>query len=277
MESERPRPFADDWKYKNPSQLSFAQKKIIQRGILNPSSKEHDYPKNKGKVPVFLEWEQHIYMLPYLLIPIAARGLYMYFTGLPANPIVTYILTVFFNANFIRGYFKRLKSYTLKVGFLDGEVGRDAIPEAMTGKLFKEIVTALFGRPLVVFLLSYDPYAFPKLDWWLPLQLGIFTVIADFIYYWMHRATHEVPVLWKLHQRHHTTKHPSSYLLGFADQPQEIFDVFATPLLTYAIYPISFDAFYLWSMYFIAGEIVAHTGLRAYYPGPLVSVSVPMD
>ncbi|WFC97205.1 hypothetical protein MBRA1_003871 [Malassezia brasiliensis] len=109
------------------------------------------------------------------------------------------------------------------------------------------------------------------LDWWLPLQIGFFTLIADFVYYWVHRATHEVDELWNYHRRHHTTKHPTSYLLAFADEPQEIFDAFGTPILAYMAYPIHFDALYIWAMYFLTIEIMGHAGIRLYYPGVLTS------
>lgn len=269
---ERPRPYADDWKHKDPSELTYAQKKLIERSVLNPNPDEFAYPHPKGKVPVFLEWDQHIRIFPFVIIPIATRWAFMRLTGWSAHPVIVYMLTVVFNAMFVRRYFGRMRSYTQTYGHLDGEVGRDAIPESMTGKLYKEMLTGLLGRPLMLILLAYDRNALPHLDWWLPLQVGVFTIIADFIYYWVHRATHEVPSLWKYHKRHHTTKHPTAYLLGFADEPQEVFDAFGTPVLTYLTYPIGFDALYIWAMYFLTIEIMGHAGIRAYYPGVLVCI-----
>ena len=267
---ERPRPFADDWKHKNPSELTYAQKVLKKRNVLNPNSQEFDYPKPKGKVPVFYDWDQHLRIFPIVVIPVVARWAYMHFTGWSAHPAVVYMLTVVFNSFFVRSFFKRLREYSMTYGFLDGEVDRDAIPEGMTGKLYKEMLVGLLGRPLMVFCLAYDRHAIPSLSWWLPIQLGVFTIIADFVYYWAHRATHEIPSIWKYHKRHHTTKHPSAYLLGFADEPQEIFDAFGTPIIAYMMYPINFDALYIWSMYFVSIEIMGHAGLRMYYPAVLV-------
>lgn len=271
---ERPRPYADNWKFKSPSELTYSQKTIIRRNVLYPNAHEFSFPKPKGKVPVFLEKDQHLQLFPLIILPILVRWAYMYLTGWSAHPVVVYMLTVLFNMNFTAHFFGRMRKYAETYGFLDGEVERDAIPESMVGKLHKEMLTGMLGRPLMIFSLAYDRNAGPQLNWWLPLQLGIFTIIADFVYYWVHRVAHEVPSLWKYHQRHHTTKHPTAYFLGFADEPQELFDAFGTPIITYLLYPISFDALYIWAMYFLTIEIMGHAGIRAYYPATLVCLEL---
>jgi sterol desaturase/sphingolipid hydroxylase (fatty acid hydroxylase superfamily) len=43
------------------------------------------------------------------------------------------------------------------------------------------------------------------LPFWAALPLII--LVADFAQYWTHRAYHEVPLLWRLHAVHHSTKH----------------------------------------------------------------------
>ncbi|KOS13577.1 sterol desaturase [Malassezia pachydermatis] len=91
----------------------------------------------------------------------------------------------------------------------------------------------------------------------------------DFIYYWVHRATHEVEWLWKFHQKHHTTKHPCPFLLAYADEIQEVFDLIGTPSLTYALYPVPFDVLYIWSLFLVAIEAMGHSGVRLYFPGLL--------
>ncbi|WFD00022.1 hypothetical protein MYAM1_002768 [Malassezia yamatoensis] len=272
MYNNRPRPRADDWKYQDRSKMTRAQKVIVDRKILNRSAAEYEYPKFHGKVPVNLEWSQHKTLFPLAMIPIVARWLFMRLTGWTVHPVILYMLTVVFNSHFTRQHFYRLRRYVETHGFLDGEVERDAIPESMTGKIYNEMLNGLLGRPLMVIFLSYDRTKLPTLSWWLPLQLAVFTIIADFVYYWAHRATHEIPWLWKFHRLHHTTKHPSSYLLAFADEPQEFFDALGTPILTYMAYPIGFDAFYIWTLYFNSIEIMGHSGVRAYYPGVLTSI-----
>lgn len=41
-------------------------------------------------------------------------------------------------------------------------------------------------------------------EWSLVLQLGLMLVIAEFGRYWIHRAAHTVPWLWRLHAVHHS-------------------------------------------------------------------------
>lgn len=41
---------------------------------------------------------------------------------------------------------------------------------------------------------------------WL-LQLIIGVVAIDFLYYWLHRASHAVPLLWRIHRVHHSDPH----------------------------------------------------------------------
>ncbi len=41
-------------------------------------------------------------------------------------------------------------------------------------------------------------------DWPLAIQLVLMVLIADFARYWLHRACHGVPLLWRLHAVHHS-------------------------------------------------------------------------
>ncbi|WFD24229.1 hypothetical protein MEQU1_002926 [Malassezia equina] len=130
-------------------------------------------------------------------------------------------------------------------GYLDASSERDTVPESATTKLFFEILTGSVIRPLLVFLLSYDRDVPPQFSLWTPLQLGVFTIIADFLYYWVHRSTHETEWLWSFHKKHHTTKHPNPFLLAYADEIQEVFDALASPIFAYVVYPLPFDTLYL--------------------------------
>lgn len=40
----------------------------------------------------------------------------------------------------------------------------------------------------------------------LPLQLAMFFVVHDLYIYWFHRWQHASPILWRLHEAHHSTK-----------------------------------------------------------------------
>jgi len=45
------------------------------------------------------------------------------------------------------------------------------------------------------------------LDEWWPLQMLAGIVAIDFLYYWWHRASHAVPLLWRIHKVHHSDPH----------------------------------------------------------------------
>ena len=60
-------------------------------------------------------------------------------------------------------------------------------------------------------------------------------------------------------------------MLAFADEPQELFDLVGSPVLAYLLYPLSFDALLIWSLYFASVELMGHSGLRIYYPTSLTS------
>ena len=42
---------------------------------------------------------------------------------------------------------------------------------------------------------------------WLPVQVLLIMFFADLVQYWVHRAYHEIPWLWKLHAVHHSSEH----------------------------------------------------------------------
>ena len=42
---------------------------------------------------------------------------------------------------------------------------------------------------------------------WMPFQVLLLMVCADFVQYWLHRAYHEVPWLWGLHAVHHSAEY----------------------------------------------------------------------
>ena len=43
-------------------------------------------------------------------------------------------------------------------------------------------------------------------DWPLAIQILLMILIVDFLRYWLHRACHQFPVLWRLHEVHHSPR-----------------------------------------------------------------------
>jgi sterol desaturase/sphingolipid hydroxylase (fatty acid hydroxylase superfamily) len=74
----------------------------------------------------------------------------------------------------------------------------------------------------------------------LPFVVALFAIVlvADLVQYWTHRAYHEVPVLWRLHAVHHSTKH-MDWLAG---SRQHIVELLITRTLVLApIYVFGFS------------------------------------
>jgi sterol desaturase/sphingolipid hydroxylase (fatty acid hydroxylase superfamily) len=74
------------------------------------------------------------------------------------------------------------------------------------------------------------------LNFWVALFAII--LVADLVQYWTHRAYHEVPLLWRLHAVHHSTKHMD----WMAGSRQHILELIITRTLVLApIYVLGFS------------------------------------
>lgn len=268
---ERPKPYADEWRHDPRQKLSFAQRYLVDFDLLAPSLKDTSFPENTGKVPVLREWQQHLRIFPYGAVLVFGRWAYMKWSGKTVHPAVWYAIVVVHTALFVSGFFRTMNALVRKFGYFDAKVKRDGLPKDSVLRVFGETIRGIFFRPLVLMVLSYDRYETPHLSWWFPVQLCLFTIVADFVYYWAHRLTHECTTAWVLHKRHHTTKHPTITFLAFADEPQEWFDAIGTMTLAYMLYPLNHDTYLMWSLYLIAMEASGHSGLRAYVPGVMAS------
>ncbi|XP_076351490.1 alkylglycerol monooxygenase-like [Tachypleus tridentatus] len=63
------------------------------------------------------------------------------------------------------------------------------------------------GVPLAAYIWVYDNWRVTNLPWnsvwtWLICFIGV-----DFGYYWLHRASHEINILWAAHQVHHSSEY----------------------------------------------------------------------
>lgn len=146
-----------------------------------------------------------------LVLPVG-RWHSMEYTGNIIPPAVMFVLFIGVMVAMFFAQGSHLNWLSEKVGFLDGDSERDTIPKDVAPSLGRELLFGLVGRSSILIFLCYDECAPLQLSWWLPIQLGTLSIIADFVYYWVHRASHEVGSLWYLHKRHHTTKHPNFLL-----------------------------------------------------------------
>lgn len=92
---------------------------------------------------------------------------------------------------------------------------------------------------------------------------------SDYFFYVYHRATHEVDALWFVHQKHHTTKHPTAILAILAGDYQEVLELFICPWAASAVVPMSFSELYITLCYTIYVEMMGVSASRS--PMPLTS------
>lgn len=95
------------------------------------------------------------------------------------------------------------------------------------------LISALFLVGLVEAMEAYGHGLWPV---HLPgvVQVFLFILIKDFFRYWLHRALHEVPFLWRFHAAHHSVKR-LYWLNGIRSHPVEVVGQAVLFALPYAL------------------------------------------
>lgn len=91
-----------------------------------------------------------------------------------------------------------------------------------------------------------------ELPFWIKLFLGV--VLYDFTTYWIHRASHKIPLLWRLHRVHHSDTtmdssttfrfHPLELILIYQTGNILTAGIFGTDLTSMAVYYIIIYIFF---------------------------------
>ncbi|RPH64536.1 MAG: sterol desaturase family protein, partial [Burkholderiales bacterium] len=109
-----------------------------------------------------------------------------------------------------------------------------------------------------------------SLPWWTELPLLI--LVADFVQYWVHRAWHRVPALWRIHAVHHSI----GALDWLAGSRMHLLDMLATRVLVLgAIFVLGFSRWAIDVYVVIVGfhAVLNHANVRLPW-GPLRHVLV---
>ncbi|WP_370543427.1 sterol desaturase family protein [Herbaspirillum sp. Sphag1AN] len=110
--------------------------------------------------------------------------------------------------------------------------------------------------------------------WFVP-QLLLCVFVADFVEYWVHRAYHEVPYLWKFHAVHHS----SEVMDWIAGSRLHMFEIIATRVLILgALYVVGFSKPVLDAYIIVVGfqAVFNHANVHINW-GPLRKVFVTPD
>lgn len=93
------------------------------------------------------------------------------------------------------------------------------------------------------------------------LQVVILLLVADFVQYWVHRAFHQVPLLWRFHSIHHSARS----LDWIAGSRLHLVDSITTRALTYVpIYVLGFaeSALYAYVVIVVIQATFVHANVR---------------
>ncbi|WFD05463.1 hypothetical protein MVES1_000793, partial [Malassezia vespertilionis] len=252
---------ADGWK--KDARLPIFHRMMSMFGVLPPRADEVHKAAPGEKIPVFSELNQLVHLAPPVFLPFVARHLYYHYVSHDmGSPWVVWFLMFTYTMLFGMSSVLYMNRLVRRYGYLDGDVGRDTLPYNLIPKVIFEMVSASMLRPALVVLACYDPTEVPTLTIWLPVQLFLLTLTEDFYYYWGHRLCHEAESAWKIHRLHHTTKHPTTMLLAYADEIQEVFDIVGAPTLSWLTCPFGFDVTIVWMLVHLHLQLGGHSGLR---------------
>ena len=81
-------------------------------------------------------------------------------------------------------------------------IGYALIQSAVLTVVIRGLVALLTALPGAAQLTAYRLVG----DWPVAAQLAVFIVTHDFYIYWFHRAQHRIPLLWRLHEAHHSAR-----------------------------------------------------------------------
>ena len=259
------------WRQQDPGSWSFAQKFLTRLDAFS-SFEDREIPVHAkdDKVPYLADWKSHLWILVHAFAILGIHQGYVYFTGRNLNRIAAFFLYSYgykFNAIRLVRLLRRLGHVH---GFFDGDKhGRDGVPDNGVGKTLVSLLSTTTFRPMMTVMLAYKPSETPTSMnlLWLVAEVGAYSVILDFYFYWYHRAMHDIDSLWKYHRTHHLTKHPISLLSAFADHEQEFFDIIVCPLATWTTmklmgFPMGFYEWWVCYEYVIFAEAFGHSGLR---------------
>ena len=228
------------------------------------------------KVPYLLQWSMNLWVLFYGAIPLLIHQGYAEFTGKNLGPFAAFTLYFLAFNLFVIYEVHILRRMGHTYGFLDGDKHeRDGIPDVGVAKVVQSLYKTTGSRLIASVYLTYNMSDLPmSMNWkWLPLEIGLYSVVLDFWFYWYHRLMHDVSFLWKFHRTHHLTKHPNPLLAAYADHEQEFFDMVGVPLMTYFSLkliglPFGFYEWWICHQYVAFTEVLGHSGLRAHLTAP---------
>jgi len=239
-----------------------------------------DYNKNAPKhaktdrMPHLGQFYQNRWIFVHAVWPIILHKIYVAYTGTNLSILGAFgLYAIAFKLNGV-AVIRQMRSLSQKHGFLDGDKhDRDGVPDHSVIKVLTSLIFTLTLRPFMALMFAWDADAPIGPSWWLPLEIGLYSVVLDFWFYWYHRLMHANDGLWKFHRTHHLTKHPNPLLTLYADGEQEFFDIVGIPLLTWVSLkamglPMGYYDWWMCYQWVVWSELWGHSGIRVHMTTP---------
>ncbi|KAK4049226.1 hypothetical protein OIO90_005515 [Microbotryomycetes sp. JL221] len=257
------------------SQMNLAERICLIALAPDESHYLVDATVDRGPVPRHPLWKQHWFIWPRAMAPLIIHHLSYRLLPDKRWPIhVAYPFYLLCYILFAASCLHHLNHYSRVHGTLaEKNIGRDRVPDRSVRQIAIGISSYMVIRTGMNFYLGYNENMVPLTDisWTFPARLLMWQIVLDYLFYCYHRSSHEIDALWSIHQKHHTTKHPTAVLAILADEPQELLEIFILPFLTSLLVPMSFSEMWLTMEVTIYVEMMGHSGIRAYWPHPTLN------
>eukprot|EP01117_Protostelium_nocturnum_P010033 TRINITY_DN3577_c0_g2_i1.p1 TRINITY_DN3577_c0_g2~~TRINITY_DN3577_c0_g2_i1.p1 ORF type:complete len:355 (+),score=114.78 TRINITY_DN3577_c0_g2_i1:119-1183(+) len=266
------------WHLKPYEQQSFLER-LGMRDVL-PSQYYESGKKIEGQVPHHPLWRNPIWIflhaVPALLIH---RAWYYFLPEVKWHPIAAALFYEIYFYVYLLFLIKNIHWWMKYYGVFDfHNSGRDLPRDNEVKRLAASVLLYGFARAIGLILMggfhSDEPPTFGLSGHISPIRtpfkVALWALALDFWFYMYHRAVHNVPILWKFHAKHHSTKHPTPLQAILADGPQEFIEIAFIPFLATLLVPM--NSYELWFTMCTTAyvEALGHSGARAHWGHPLL-------
>lgn len=264
------------WFDQDKSEWTIAHKILARRVSQWPKQDEIPVHAKTDPIPYLGQITQLLWILKWAAMPMLVHQAMIWVTGWQSLPM--YLAFPVYAAGLMTLISQETRVCSAlgrRYGYLDGDVhARDGVPDVAVKRVVGIMLKGMSGRITLMLLCAYRSAETPlsvvsSPQWWASLAVGmaLYGLTVDFWFYCYHRAVHVVPALWRVHRTHHLTKHPNPLLSGYADDEQELIEIFGVPGLAYLslrFAGIHLDFYHWWLCHalIIYAEFMGHSGLR---------------
>ncbi len=145
-------------------------------------------------------------LFPITFIAAMAFAFYGVAAGINEVTIIVSISIVVMSITYI---FERIQPRYAKWGKSQNDVKTDIYHLVISMVILPKILEAVLKASLLVVALKVSSMIRSDIwptEWPIIFQLALALVVSQFGEYWVHRAMHEVPFLWRFHAIHHSPK-----------------------------------------------------------------------